>query len=334
MTVIFTNLATFQTNSVWFFGNGVSNVLASASPSNSVPTGAGVTQIYTNAGSYAVTLVVMGTGGTNTLSKTAYIVVTNPVPTAAFAGGPTNGPAPLAVTFTNNSAYTYGTNAVWSFGDGTSLTNTTTTNLVHTYASAGTNTVILTVAGTGGTKSLTNTAYIVVTSGVVAPVAQFTNITPAAIFVTQGVTFTNTSSGGITNSLWNFGDTGTASLAFNSASNAVTHAWNTNGTYTVQLIVAGPGGLSTNSTTANYIVVKPKAAIGGVNVNGGGSLVFSGTNGPVGVQYRILTTTNVGLALTSWTPVYTNTFGAPNGNYGYTNTPGASASSFYLLVSP
>jgi autotransporter-associated beta strand protein len=168
MTVTFTNLATFQTNSIWFFGNGVSNTLATASPSNSVPTGASVTQTYTNAGSYTVVLVVMGTGGTNTLTKTAYIVVTNPPPTAAFTGGPTNGPAPLAVTFTNNSMYE--SNSIWSFGDGSlNVTNATGTNVVHTYTTAGTNTVILTVTGTGGAKSLTNTAYIVVTTGHAVP---------------------------------------------------------------------------------------------------------------------------------------------------------------------
>jgi PKD repeat protein len=127
-----------------------------------------VTQTYTNAGSYTVALVVMGTGGTNTLTKTAYIVVTNPPPTAAFTGGPTNGPAPLAVTFTNNSMYE--SNSIWSFGDGSlNVTNATGANVVHTYTTAGTNTVILTVTGTGGAKSLTNTAYIVVTAGHAVP---------------------------------------------------------------------------------------------------------------------------------------------------------------------
>ena len=327
LAVTFTNLATFQTNSIWFFGNGVSNTLATASPSNSVPTGANVTQTYTNAGSYTVVLVVMGTGGTNTLTKTAYIVVTNPPPTAAFTGGPTNGPAPLVVTFTNNS--TYESNSIWSFGDGSlNVTNATGTNVTHTYASAGTNTVILTVMGTGGTKSLTNTAYIVVTAGgAVAPVAGFSG-TPTNIFVTQAVAFTDASTGSITNWVWSFGD---GHSVTNTASVNVTNTYATAGSYPVSLIVNGAGGSSTN-TKANYVVVKPKATLGGVTL-AGGKLVFSGTNGPAGQQYRILTTTNVALPLAGWTPVWTNVFAA-DGSYSYTNTLGAGASSFFLLVSP
>jgi PKD repeat protein len=326
MTVTFTNLATFQTNSIWFYGNGVSNTLATASPSNSVPPGASVTQTYTNAGSYTVVLVVMGTGGTNTLTKTAYIVVTNPPPTAAFAGGPTNGPAPLTVIFTNNS--TYESNSIWSFGDGSlNVTNATGTNVTHTYTSAGTNTVILTVTGTGGAKSLTNTAYIVVTTGSLAPVAGFSG-TPTNLFVTQTVTFADASTGSITNWVWSFGD---GQGVTNTTSASVPHAYAAAGSYTVSLVVNGAGGSGTN-TLANYVVVKAKTALGGVTLSGG-KLVFSGTNGPAGAPYRIMTATNVALPLASWTPVWTNVFAA-DGSYSYTNTLGTSASSFFLLVSP
>jgi hypothetical protein len=92
------------------------------------------------------------------------------------------------------------------------------------------------------------------------------------------------------------------------------------GTYTVSLVESGAGGSNTN-TAANYVVVKPKVVIGGVTVTANGKLVFSGTNGPAGQEYRILTTTNVAMPLGSWTPVWTNVFGA-NGSYNYTNTPG------------
>jgi len=37
--------------------------------------------------------------------------------------------------------------------------------------------------------------------------------------------------------------------------------------------------------------------------------------------------------LGSWTPVWTNVFGA-NGSYNYTNTPGVNPAAFFLLVSP
>ena len=148
------------------------------------------------------------------------------------------------------------------------------------------------------------------------------------MFVTQAVTFTDASTGSITNWVWSFGD---GHSVTNTTSVNVTNTYAAAGSYTVSLTVNGAGGTST-STKANYVVVKPKAALGGVTL-AGGKLVFSGTNGPAGQQYRILTTTNVALPLAGWTPVWTNVFAA-DGSYSYTNTPGAGASSFFLLVSP
>ena len=89
------------------------------------------------------------------------MVTTPPPPVAGFVGGPTNGVAPLTVTFTNLSSN--GTNYVWNFGDGNTLNTTSKTNVTDTYTNAGSYTVILTATGLGGTNSLTNTAYIVVT---------------------------------------------------------------------------------------------------------------------------------------------------------------------------
>ena len=83
-------------------------------------------------------------------------------PVAAFVGTPTNGVAPLAVTFTNLSSYA--TNYVWNFGDGRILNTGSSTNVTETYTNAGTYTIILTAYGPGGVSALTNTAYIVVTS--------------------------------------------------------------------------------------------------------------------------------------------------------------------------
>ena len=60
---------------------------------------------YTNAGSYSVTLTASGPGGTNTLTRTNYVVVTNYPPViAGFFADVTNGLAPLTVAFTNQSA--------------------------------------------------------------------------------------------------------------------------------------------------------------------------------------------------------------------------------------
>ncbi len=160
-----------------------------------------------------------------------------------------------------------------------------------------------------------------------APVAGFSG-TPTNLFVTQAVTFTDASTGSITNWVWNFGD---GDGVTNTSNASVTHAYAAAGSYTASLMVSGAGGSSVNAR-ADYVVVKPNAAINGVTLTGGG-LVFSGTNGPAGAQYRILTTTDVSLPPAEWTPVWTNVFGA-DGSYNYTNAPGAGPAAFFLLVSP
>jgi PKD repeat protein len=64
------------------------------------------------------------------------------------------------------------------------------------------------------------------------------------------VTFTDTSTGSITNWSWDFGDGGTTNLT----TNTVLYTYNTAGVYSVTEIVSGPGGSGTN-TQVNYIVV-------------------------------------------------------------------------------
>ena len=66
------------------------------------------------------------------------------------------------MTFTDTSSGTI-TNRTLNFGDGFS-TNTTLTAIQHTYASAGTNDVLLTVRGPLGSASLNRPAYVVVTN--------------------------------------------------------------------------------------------------------------------------------------------------------------------------
>jgi PKD repeat protein len=315
LQVVFTDTSTGSiTNWAWNFGNGhgVTNT-----------SNANVTNIYAAAGSYTVSLIVTDAGGyTSTNTQTAYIVVTSPVPVANFTGTPTNGAAPLAVTFTNLSSGA--TNYVWNFGNGT-LTTGAGTNVTDTYSNAGSYTVILTAYGTGGTNALTNTAYIVVTNP--PPVAGFSG-TPTNLFVTQAVVFTNTSTGSITNWAWNFGN-GTLSSG---AGTNVTDTYSNAGSYTVQLIVSGSGGANTNTQSA-YIVVKPVPVLGRPVEVGGTNFIFSGTNGVAGAQYRIVSSTNVAQSLATWPPLVTNTFNS-DGSYTFTNTGATNKARFFRLVSP
>jgi hypothetical protein len=83
-------------------------------------------------------------------------------PEADFSAEPLEGPAPLAVQFTELATGTIETYA-WDFGDGTS---DGARNPQHTYTDPGTYTVSLAVSGSEGEASETKTDYILVLEGV------------------------------------------------------------------------------------------------------------------------------------------------------------------------
>ncbi len=163
-------------------------------------------------------------------------------------------------------------------------------------------------------------------SVVTAPVAGFTG-TPVAGFAPLKVVFGDTSTGTITNWLWTFGDGHTYT---NTVSSNATNTYAAAGSYTVSLKATGPGG--NNTITKSALVVVSAAPTLAKPTLVGSNLVFGGMNCPAGVQYRILSTTNLNAAVATWTPVYTNTFSA-SGTFGYTNNT-AKAQAFFKLVSP
>jgi PKD repeat protein len=164
-------------------------------------------------------------------------------PSASFTGNPTSGVAPLTVTDTSTGSIT---NWSWSFGD-SGTTNLATNSVLYTYNTAGVYTVTEIVSGSGGSSTNTKAGYITVLTP--PPVASFTG-SPTSGVAPLAVTFTDTSSGTITNWSWSFGDGGTTNLATNS----VLYTYNTAGVYSVTEIVSGPGGSGTN-TQVNYITV-------------------------------------------------------------------------------
>jgi PKD repeat protein len=93
---------------------------------------------------------------------------------------------------------------------------------------------------------------VINSNGPVAPVANF-DATPTFGAHPLTVTFTDISTGTLTNRLWSFGD-GTTT---NTAANILTHKYSGPGINTVTLIVSGPAGVSTNTQTNLVIVVNP-----------------------------------------------------------------------------
>src|SRR5205814_10222952 len=104
-------------------------------------------------------LTAIGPGGTNTLTRSNYVVVTNPVPPVAnFVATPTGGTPPLAVSFLNLS--TAATDYTWDFGDSST---STAVNPLHSFSSPRAYTIRLTAIGPDGTNTLTRYNYVVVT---------------------------------------------------------------------------------------------------------------------------------------------------------------------------
>jgi PKD repeat protein len=223
----------------WSFGDGGS--ATTQHPSHT----------YATAGSYTVALTAANAGGSNTRTSASYITVTAPVvaPVAAFAGTPATGTAPLPVSFTDQSTNTP-TSWSWDFGDGTTGT---TQNPGHTYATAGSYTVALTAANTGGSNTRTSAAYITVAAPVPAPVAAFVG-TPTSGTVPLPVSFTDQSTNTPTSWSWDLGD-GTTVTAQHPV-----HTYATAGTYTVALTATNAGGSNTKTNNA-YVTVTALVAV-------------------------------------------------------------------------
>jgi PKD repeat protein len=140
------------------------------------------------------------------------------------------------------------------------------------------------------------------------------------------VIFTNSASGSITNWVWNFGN---GTIITNTTGGPVTNTFTAGGSFTVILTVSGAGGSSSVTNTA-FIVASPQPSIKVALVNG--KFLIFGTNCPSGVQYRILSFTNLLQPINLWKPVVTNFF-LSNTSFSYTNST-TNAASFYRLVSP
>ncbi len=148
LKVTFTDKSTgTPTSWKWSFGDGTYSTTK-----NSAHT-------YSKAGKYTISLTATNKAGSNTATKSSYIVVSIlKAPVASFSASPTSGKAPLKVQFTDKS--TNGpTSWKWSFGDGTYSTSKSPS---HTYSKAGKYSVSLTAKNAKGSNTKTMSGYIVV----------------------------------------------------------------------------------------------------------------------------------------------------------------------------
>jgi PKD repeat protein len=113
---------------------------------------------YHQTGSFTVSLTVSNAQGTDTLTRSNYITVTQAPPVANFWASPVAGTVPLTVTFVDLS--TNGPTAwLWNFGDGGTSTEP---NPAHTYQQTGPFTVTLTVSNTFGSDTMVDINCITV----------------------------------------------------------------------------------------------------------------------------------------------------------------------------
>lgn len=164
---------------------------------------------------------------------------TSNIPIAEFSGSPTTITVGQAVTFTDlssNAPITWS----WNFGDGNGSNQQ---NPTHTYSTAGTYPVSLTVSNPAGSDTETKSAYILVNAAPTGLAADFT-ASPVSGPPGTTVTFTDTTTGGTpTTWAWDFGNGQTATTQ-----GPHTITYNQSGSYDVTLTV----GDGTSSHTRTY----------------------------------------------------------------------------------
>ncbi|MFA5415070.1 MAG: DUF2341 domain-containing protein, partial [Methanoregula sp.] len=182
--------------------------------------------------------------------STSVLTVTHVAASQAdFIATPTSGTAPLSVLFTDTSTGTPASWA-WDFGDGsTSTDQNSAQNPAHTYRIAGNYTVKLTVTNSLGSD--TKTGYITITepsaADLLKPVVGFTADTTSGTFPLT-VQFNDTTTGNVTNWIWDFQNDGTTDSTLQNPAFTYTSA----GSYAVNLTVSGPDG--SNSTLKSAFI--------------------------------------------------------------------------------
>lgn len=240
LTVTFTDTSTQSPTAwAWDFDN---DTTVDATTQNPMHT-------YTTPGTYTVAMTATNEAGSATETKTAFVTVLTPV-VAGFTASTTTGAAPLSVTFTNTS--TGATSYSWDFEtDGTP--DSTATSPTHVFSTGGATTCTLTATGPGGT----DTATLVITP---TSSASFT-ITVSGSPVTSAyesttITFTSTSGGSPTTFSWDFdfvANPGVLTASGSSVSRTFANTTSSTRSFTVRLVVNGPGGPAAIQTAITIV---------------------------------------------------------------------------------
>ena len=207
------------------------------------------TYTYTNTGQYPVTLIISDLNGCkDTLKDT--LGALGPYP--YFVADTLTGCRPLIVTFADTSVSdSVLTQWIWNFGDGSPPDTTTNDSIVHTYTLTGSFNVTMTVRDSNGcVKTIVKNNYIV-------PTFPFPSFTVDTFACKNDVLVYDASAttplAGQTYD-WNFGD----GNLFSTNNPITTHAYITDGYYTVSLTVTDLNGCD-STITKKVRILKPTA---------------------------------------------------------------------------
>lgn len=208
----------------WDFGDGQTST--EQNPSH----------IYTQRGTYTVSLTVKNAYGTSTAIKRNFVTV-GMAPRPDFVGAPVSGEVPHSVKFTDMTSGQVNSWR-WDFGDGKASTEQ---NPTHTYWTHGVYNVILTVSNEYGQADVAKNNYITVIGDLKANFAA----DPASGKAPLAVRFEDRSIGGPTAWAWDFGDGTTANVQ------NPTHTFTTAGSYDVKLTVTRDDVTDTTTQVMN-----------------------------------------------------------------------------------
>lgn len=203
---------------------------------SSTGSGSSTTHTYQAGGSYSVALSVRDAGG-QTTTATQTITVTSPPPalTTSFTYTPSSPESGQQIMFAASaSGGTTPYSFSWTFGDGVTGTGS---SVSHTYQTAGSYTVVLTVTDSGGQRA-SATQTVTVASPPPPKLTASLTFSPSSPDAGQSVSFTGSASGGTPSYSysWSFGDSGTGS------GSSPSHTYQSSGSYTVTLTVTDEGG--------------------------------------------------------------------------------------------
>lgn len=223
----------------WSFESGFPSISSEANP----------TIVFSEAGTFSITLTVSNEAGVDTEFKQSYITVTEPslAPVANFTSNITSGTAPLQVSFSDISSNSP-TSRLWTFA-GANQSSSLDANPVVTYETPGVYPVTLAVTNSIGEDEKTIAAYITVNDPITEPVVSFT----ASIYEGDApmvVTFFDQSSNEPNSWEWEF--PGAVPASSNEKNPSITY--NNPGIFPVSLTVTNAAG-SASKTQEGFITV-------------------------------------------------------------------------------